>query len=220
MRAMRKGDLAFFYHSNCNVPGIVGVMRIAEEHSVDESAFDPTHPYYDEKSSRDKPKWDCVKVEHVKKFDSIITLKELKSTPELANMQIAQKAYGRLSVQSVAPIHWQFVLKMADEPADLGVPSTVSGYEADTNGETDKEVVEDSIGAEDGDVDVDGDRIAADRLAAYGNPGDEDRDEDDADKQLNGDTAHAINEEVQAEKDRVGAIDAFAKEVTSGGVSA
>ena len=35
MRAMTKGDLAFFYHSNCKVPGIVGIMEIVEEHSVD-----------------------------------------------------------------------------------------------------------------------------------------------------------------------------------------
>lgn len=35
MRAMLKGDLAFFYHSNCKVPGIVGIMEIVQEHSTD-----------------------------------------------------------------------------------------------------------------------------------------------------------------------------------------
>lgn len=35
MRAMRQGDLAFFYHSNTKVPGIAGVMEIAQEHSPD-----------------------------------------------------------------------------------------------------------------------------------------------------------------------------------------
>ncbi len=39
MRAMMKGDLAFFYHSNCKVPGIVGIMEIVEEHSVDGKLF-------------------------------------------------------------------------------------------------------------------------------------------------------------------------------------
>lgn len=163
MRAMRKGDLAFFYHSNCDVPGIVGVMRVAEEHDVDQSAFDPTHPYYDEKSDPNKPKWDCVKVEHVKTFAEIITLKELKNTPELSDMQLAQKAFGRLSVQKVTPAQWRFVLKMAREPEDLGVTSAVSGYEADTNGETDKEAVDESL---------DGDDIDAENLAAYGGPDD------------------------------------------------
>ena len=30
-----KGDMAFFYHSNCKIPGIVGTMEIVQEHSVD-----------------------------------------------------------------------------------------------------------------------------------------------------------------------------------------
>lgn len=177
MRAMRKGDLAFFYHSNCDIPGIVGVMRVAEEHAVDQSAFDPAHPYFDEKSDRNKPKWDCVKVEFVKKFNEIITLKELKSTPDLSDMQVAQKAFGRLSVQKVTPAQWQFVLKMANEPEDLGVTSPVSGYEADTNGETDNEVVEDSAGADD---------IPAEKIAAYGSP--------------NEDSEDSMDEEMAAEK--------------------
>lgn len=49
MRAMKKGDLAFFYHSNCKKPGIVGIMEIAREHTVDGiiiaclSSFFPTN---------------------------------------------------------------------------------------------------------------------------------------------------------------------------------
>ena len=35
MRAMKKGDLAFFYHSNTKVPGVAGIMEIAKEHSTD-----------------------------------------------------------------------------------------------------------------------------------------------------------------------------------------
>ena len=38
MRLMMKGDMAFFYHSNCKVPGIVGIMEIVQEHSVDGEA--------------------------------------------------------------------------------------------------------------------------------------------------------------------------------------
>ncbi len=41
MRAMKKGDQAFFYHSNCKVPGIVGIMEITEEHSIDGSLLEP-----------------------------------------------------------------------------------------------------------------------------------------------------------------------------------
>ena len=39
LRAMRKGDLAFFYHSNCKEPGIVGTMEIVREHSPDRKTF-------------------------------------------------------------------------------------------------------------------------------------------------------------------------------------
>lgn len=39
MRDMKKGDYAFFYHSNCKTPGVVGVMEIVQEHSVDGSAL-------------------------------------------------------------------------------------------------------------------------------------------------------------------------------------
>lgn len=35
LRAMKKGDLAFFYHSNCKEPGIVGTMEVVREHSPD-----------------------------------------------------------------------------------------------------------------------------------------------------------------------------------------
>jgi Uncharacterized conserved protein len=38
MRDMKKGDFAFFYHSNCKVPGVVGVMEIVQEHSTDGSS--------------------------------------------------------------------------------------------------------------------------------------------------------------------------------------
>lgn len=169
MRAMRKGDLAFFYHSNIKLPAIVGVMRIVEEHSVDESAFDPSHPYFDEKSSRDKPKWDCVKVEFVKKFEEPITLKKVQATSKLSKMQLVTGSGARLSVQKVRPSEWLHILKMAGEPEDLGVAEKKSGYEADTNGETDKEVVEESVGIEDEDVE-DAENVEAAKLAAYGLP--------------------------------------------------
>ncbi|KAK5104717.1 hypothetical protein LTS08_002609 [Lithohypha guttulata] len=174
MRAMRRGDLAFFYHSNCDVPGIFGVMRVAEEHAVDESAFDPQHPYYDEKSTREKPKWDCVKVEFVKKFSEPITLKTIKSTKKLGNMLLVQPAGSRLSVQKVRPDEWKFVLKMANESEDLGVADKKSGYEADTNGETDKEAAEESVGVDE-DIDMNGAAdfdVDAAKIAAYGSPDD------------------------------------------------
>jgi predicted RNA-binding protein with PUA-like domain len=133
MRAMRKGDLAFFYHSSCAVPGAVGVMRIVAEHSTDESAFDPEHPYFDPKSDAAKPKWEVVHVEFVKKFDNIVTLRDLKSEAPLSNMQMLRQS--RLSISSVTPNEWAHILGLAGEPLSLGQPETTGGYESDIDGE-------------------------------------------------------------------------------------
>ena len=54
---MQVDDLAFFYHSNCKIPGIAGIMRIHRAGYPDSSAFDPAHPYYDPKSTPEKPRW-------------------------------------------------------------------------------------------------------------------------------------------------------------------
>ncbi|PGH34895.1 hypothetical protein GX50_02246 [[Emmonsia] crescens] len=117
MRAMKKGDLAFFYHSNCKVPGIAGIMEIVREHSIDESAFDPGHPYYDPKSNRENPKWEVVHVEFRHKFKDLITLAELKSFAKpggpLENMQMTKQS--RLSVSAVSGEEWRFIMDLVGE---------------------------------------------------------------------------------------------------------
>ncbi|KAK2809242.1 hypothetical protein FQN50_004078 [Emmonsiellopsis sp. PD_5] len=117
MRAMKKGDLAFFYHSNCKVPGIAGVMEIVQEHSIDESAFDPAHPYYDEKSKRDNPKWEVVHVEFRRKFKELVTLADLKSFGKpggpLENMQMMRQS--RLSVSAVGEKEWEFIMGLVEK---------------------------------------------------------------------------------------------------------
>ncbi|KAJ5895155.1 hypothetical protein N7495_006846 [Penicillium taxi] len=122
MRDMKKGDYAFFYHSNCKVPGVVGVMEIVNEHSADESAYDPKHPYYDPKSTRGIEKWVVVHVEFRHKLQKQVTLNELKSHSQpgqaLENLQTLKQS--RLSVSSVTPAQWRFIMELAGEdPAEL-----------------------------------------------------------------------------------------------------
>jgi predicted RNA-binding protein with PUA-like domain len=116
MQAMRKGDLGFFYHSNAKPSGVVGILRVAEEAKVDETAFDSKDPYYDPKSDRAKPKWYCVGVEFVQKFDNVIDLKMIKNNAaaggELKDMQLITN--GRLSVCRVRKEEWEFILKLAE----------------------------------------------------------------------------------------------------------
>jgi predicted RNA-binding protein with PUA-like domain len=138
MRAMRKGDLAFFYHSNCPVPGVAGVMRIVGEHTVDESAFNPKHPYFDAKSDRANPKWEVVHVEFVKKFDNFVGLKELRqyatNNGALSDLQTLKQS--RLSVSSVSPEEWRFILELAGESTALGHGDVgMGGYESEIDGE-------------------------------------------------------------------------------------
>jgi predicted RNA-binding protein with PUA-like domain len=113
---MRKGDLGFFYHSNAKPSGVVGILRVAEEAKVDETAFDSKDPYYDPKSDRAKPKWYCVGVEFVQKFDNVIDLKMIKNNAaaggELKDMQLITN--GRLSVCRVRKEEWEFILKLAE----------------------------------------------------------------------------------------------------------
>jgi predicted RNA-binding protein with PUA-like domain len=111
LRAMKKGDLAFFYHSNAEPTGIAGVVKIVGEATVDETAFDPRDHHFDPKSKRDKPAWYGVDVKFERKLGRVITLAELKAQRALAGMQILQPG-SRLSVTPVERKHWEAVLKL------------------------------------------------------------------------------------------------------------
>jgi predicted RNA-binding protein with PUA-like domain len=110
MREMERGDLAFFYHSNCKEAGIVGVMKIVKTAYVDDSAFDDKSPYFDAKSTVEKPRWWRVDVQFVEKFECTITLQELKSKAELADFQLVQRG-NRLSILPVTATQWECILQ-------------------------------------------------------------------------------------------------------------
>lgn len=65
--AMRQGEQAFFYHSSCKTPGIVGIVEVEREAEPDGSAFDPSSKYYDPKSTTEKPKWVMTHIRLVSK---------------------------------------------------------------------------------------------------------------------------------------------------------
>jgi len=105
------GDLAFFYHSSCKQPAIVGVCRITQTGIADPSALDPGSDYYDPKSSPDQPRWITVEVQACYPLKHIVTLKQLKERPEMADMVLLNR--GRLSVQPVSAEHWHAILALA-----------------------------------------------------------------------------------------------------------
>jgi predicted RNA-binding protein with PUA-like domain len=108
---MRKGDEIFFYHSNCETPGIVGIVKVAREAYPDHSAFDPDDAHYDPKSDPDDPRWLMVDVKYVRKLKRTISLQELKENPRLADMALVRKG-NRLSVMPVSDAEWQAILAM------------------------------------------------------------------------------------------------------------
>jgi predicted RNA-binding protein with PUA-like domain len=110
MRAMKKDDLAFFYHSSTEPPGIVGVMKIEREAYPDLTQFDAKSPYYDEKSKPDAPRWDRVDVRFVEKLPIQVTLAELREDPHCAEMLVIRRGM-RLSVQPVEKGHFAHLLK-------------------------------------------------------------------------------------------------------------
>jgi predicted RNA-binding protein with PUA-like domain len=106
---MRPGDKVFFYHSNCAVPGIVGIARVATEAYPDPSQFDPKSHYFDPASARDNPRWMLVDVKFMRKLKRTISLKELQADPALDGMVLLRKG-SRLSVQPVEAAHWEHIL--------------------------------------------------------------------------------------------------------------
>jgi len=108
---MQKGDLAFFYHSNCKQPGIAGMMEITRAGYPDHTAFDPNEKYYDPKSDPDNPRWFMVDVRYVRKLKRVITLTELKVQPELADLPLLRRG-NRLSVMPVNKQQWDHILSL------------------------------------------------------------------------------------------------------------
>lgn len=106
---MKKKDLAFFYHSNCDQPGIIGIVEVTREGYPDYTALEPESKYYDPKSSAEKNPWVMVDVKFKKKFPRTITLKELKENRKLDGMRLLQKG-NRLSIMPVTKKEWDLIL--------------------------------------------------------------------------------------------------------------
>ena len=98
LRAMKKGDLAFFYHSNEGTE-IVGIAKV-----VKEAYQDPT---------TDDTNWVAVDFKPHKKLKKPVSLAQIKADKRLAAMALVR--LGRLSVQPVTEEEWAIVLEMAGE---------------------------------------------------------------------------------------------------------
>ena len=109
--SMQVGDKAFFYHSNCKQPGIVGTMEIASKAYPDHTAFDPSEKYFDSKSDPENPRWLMVDVRYLRHLDRMITLGELRQQKQIADMKLLQRG-NRLSVLPLSKKEWKYILGM------------------------------------------------------------------------------------------------------------
>lgn len=97
LRAMKKGYLVFWYHSNEGME-IVGIAKVARE-----SYQDPT---------TDDPAWLAVDFKPYKKLKKPVSLVQIKADKRLANMDLVR--LGRLSVGAVKEAEWKIVMEMAE----------------------------------------------------------------------------------------------------------
>ncbi|MBV8791690.1 MAG: EVE domain-containing protein [Pseudolabrys sp.] len=93
---MKKGDHAFFYHSNVGKE-IAGIAEIVKE------------AYPDPTAKKDEP-WVVVDVRGVEALPKPVTLEAIKKDPKLKDMALVK--YSRLSVQPVTEAEWKLVCKM------------------------------------------------------------------------------------------------------------
>lgn len=93
MRAMKKGDKGFFYHSGegKEIVGIVTVVKEAHPDSTDGA-------------------WECVDIAAVEPVPKPVTLAQIKAEKKLADMALVR--YSRLSVQPVGEAEWKRVCAM------------------------------------------------------------------------------------------------------------
>ena len=98
LKAMKKGDLVLFYHSNEGVE-IVGIAKVAKE-----SYQDPT---------TDVEAWVAVDLKPVKKLKNPVPLDVIKKDKRLINMDLVR--LGRLSVQTVKEEEWEIIMELAGE---------------------------------------------------------------------------------------------------------
>lgn len=109
---MRPGDLVFYYHSNTDVPGIVGIAEVASRAYPDHTAFDPNDPHFDAKSDPNNPRWMMVDIRYKRKMKRPLSLAEIKQHSEQLEGFALIRRGNRLSVMPVAEPHWNFLLSL------------------------------------------------------------------------------------------------------------
>jgi predicted RNA-binding protein with PUA-like domain len=108
---MKVGDEILFYHSNTKPPGIAGTMTVASEPYPDPLQFKKSSKYFDEKATKEKPRWFLIDVKFQSVFQNYISLDQLKDEAKLSEMKILQKG-NRLSITPVKSTEFKHICKL------------------------------------------------------------------------------------------------------------
>ena len=109
---MRVGDGVLYYHSSCPEPGVAGIAEVASEPYPDATQFDRKSKYFDEKSTKDDPRWVNVDI-RLKRKTRLLPLGEMRERPELASMAVLRRG-NRLSITPVTDDEWRAVMRLLD----------------------------------------------------------------------------------------------------------
>lgn len=101
MREMKLGDWGLFYHSQ-KEKSVVGIVEVCAE----------SHP----DSTTDDDRWECVDIKAVRSMSIPVTLEQIKSDPELADMVLVKNS--RLSVQPVSDGEWRRICELGQTEPD------------------------------------------------------------------------------------------------------
>lgn len=113
MRQMKPGDGVFFYHSNCEVPGIYGIAEVASLPYPDKTQFDRKSKYCDEKATPEQPRWELVDVGYVRTLKRPLSLTEIREHRDALGEEFALIRTGsRLSVMPVTASQWKLLLSL------------------------------------------------------------------------------------------------------------
>lgn len=113
MRQMQVGDGVLFYHSSTDVPGVYGIAEVASAPYPDPTQFQKKSKYYDEKSTREQPRWDLVDVKFARKLKRGIPLDEIRTHADALGEDFALIRRGtRLSVLPVTAAQWKLLLSL------------------------------------------------------------------------------------------------------------
>jgi predicted RNA-binding protein with PUA-like domain len=109
------GDGVLFYHSRTAPMAVVGTARVTRAGYPDPTQFDPESKYFDEKATKENPRWFVVDIELDEIFERPVTLAEMRGMKPLARMELLRKG-SRLSIQPVRKGEWDAILRRGRGP--------------------------------------------------------------------------------------------------------